>query len=202
MQALKEWRQYCEEAKHTVRMLTDHKNVVPFTTTKKLNCRQLRWNEELANFDINIEYGPRLEGEKPEALTRRSRDLPTPRDAKTTPLNITLLPRGKYWRTAIQLRTTETHQIKEKNSEELENASGEDTQFQEIRKALQMNQKGLQGVALGLCQWRDNLLWYNNRVWIPNEEKIRTEIIRQHHDIPQAGHGGTAKTTPERLCRT
>ena len=56
-------------------------------------------------------------------------------------------------------------------------------------------------MALGLCQWKDNLQWYNNRIWIPNEEKIRTEIIRQHHDIPQASHGGTAKTT-KLLCRT
>ena len=38
-------------------------------------------------------------------------------------------------------------------------------------------------------------------MWVPNVEKIRTEIIRQHHDIPQAGHGGTAKTT-ELLCQT
>ena len=38
-------------------------------------------------------------------------------------------------------------------------------------------------------------------MWLPNKENIRTEIIRQHHDISQAGHGGTAKTT-ELLCRT
>ena len=114
--------------------------------------------------------------------------------------NITLLPRERYWRTAIQLRTTETHQVKGKDAERLAKASREDTQFQEIRKALQTNQKELQGVALGLCQWKNNLLWYNNRIWVPNEEKIRTEIVRQHHDIPQAGHGEIAKTT-ELLCR-
>ena len=188
MQALGELRQYCEGAKHTVKILTDHKNLVPFTTTKELNGRQKRWREELANFDINIEYRPGLEGGKPDALTGRSGDMPTPNDERKTQRTITLLPREKYWRTAIQLRTTETRQIRGKNVEELEKASRGNTWFQEIRKALQTKQKELQGVALGLCQWRDNLLWYNNRVWVPNEEKIRTEIIRQHHDIPQAGH--------------
>ena len=162
MQALREWRQYCEGAKHTVRILTDHKNLVPFTTTKELNGRQVRWNEELANFDIYIEYRPGLEGGKPDALTRWSGDMPTPQDARKTQLNITLLPREKYWRTAIQLRTTETYQIKEKSNKELEKASKESTQFQEIRKALQANQKELQGVAPGSCQWKNNLLWYNN----------------------------------------
>ena len=158
MQALGEWRQYCEGAKHTVKILTNHINLVPFTTTKELNGRQIRWSEELANFDINIEYRPGLEVGKHDALTRRSGDMPTPRDARKTQRNITLLPKEKYWRTAIQLRTTETRQIQGKNAEELEKASRENTQFQEIRKALQTNQKELQGVALGLCQWRDNLL--------------------------------------------
>ena len=111
MQASMEWRQYCEGVKYTVRILTDHKNLVPFTTTKELNGRQVRWSEELANFDINIEYRPGSEGGKPDALTRRSGDMPTPKDVRKTQRNITLLPREKYWRTAIQLRTTETHQI-------------------------------------------------------------------------------------------
>ena len=56
MQELGEWRQYCEGAKHTVKILTNHKNLVPFTTTKELIGRQIRWSEELANFDINMEY--------------------------------------------------------------------------------------------------------------------------------------------------
>ena len=77
--ALREWRQYCEVAKHTVKSLTDHENRVPFTMTKELNGRQIRWSEELVNFDINIEYRPGLEGGKPDALTRRSGDMLTPK---------------------------------------------------------------------------------------------------------------------------
>ena len=42
MQALTEWREYCEGAKYRVRILTDHKNLVPFKTTKELNGRQIR----------------------------------------------------------------------------------------------------------------------------------------------------------------
>ena len=96
MQALREWRQYWEGAKHTVKILTDHKNLVPFTKTKELNGRQIRWSEELANFDIIIEYLPGLEGGKPDAFTRKSGDMPTPKNARKTPRNITLLAREKY----------------------------------------------------------------------------------------------------------
>ena len=56
----------------------------------------------------------------------------TPKDARKTQRNITLLPREKYWKAAIQLRTTETHRIEEKSTKELEKASKENTQFQEI----------------------------------------------------------------------
>jgi len=33
------------------------------------------------------------------------------------------------------------------------------------------------------------------KIWIPNNEGIRTNLIRRHHNIPRVGHGGTAKTT-------
>ena len=132
MQALKEWRQYCEGAKHTVRILTDHKNLVTFTTTKDLNGRQIQWNEELANFNINMKYRPGLEGGSLEALTRRSGNMPTPKDTRKTQRNITLLPREKYWKAVIELRTTETHRIEGKSTQKLEKSSEENTQFQEI----------------------------------------------------------------------
>jgi len=52
----------------------------------------------------------------------------------------------------------------------------------------------MKGVALGLCQWKDEYLWHQGKIWVPKEEGIRTNLIRRHHDMPQAGHRGTAKT--------
>ena len=28
------------------------------------------------------------------------------------------------------------------------------------------------------------------KVYIPNDEKLRAEIIQWHHDVPAVGHGG------------
>ena len=97
MQALKEWRQYCKGAKQRVRILTDYKNLVPFTTRKELNGRQVQWKEELANFNINIKYRLGLQGGKPDALTQKSGDMPTLKEARKTQRNIILLPRERYW---------------------------------------------------------------------------------------------------------
>jgi len=53
----------------------------------------------------------------------------------------------------------------------------------------------MKGIALGLCQWKDGLVWYQGKIWIAKEEGIRTTLIAKHQEPQQAGHGGTAKTT-------
>ncbi|SPC66568.1 uncharacterized protein UHOD_12259 [Ustilago sp. UG-2017b] len=56
--AFKHWRQYLEGAKFQVQVLTDHRSLEYFTTTKQLNRRQARWSELLADFDFIIQYRP------------------------------------------------------------------------------------------------------------------------------------------------
>ena len=45
-------------------------------TTKLLSRRQARWSEFLSRFDFRIVYRPGKASRKPNALTRRSGDLP------------------------------------------------------------------------------------------------------------------------------
>jgi len=67
-----------------IRVLTDHKNLVPFMTTKELNERQSRWMHELSQYNFKIEYRPGNEGGKSEGLTTRGGDLPTAGDKRLT----------------------------------------------------------------------------------------------------------------------
>ena len=46
-----------------------------------------------------------------------------------------------------------------------------------------------------MCQWKDEHLSYGEKIWIPEDEGVRTTIISQCLDSSLAGHGGTAKTT-------
>ena len=68
-------------------------------------------------------------------------------------------------------------------------------QIQKIRKAVERGIKQMKGVALGLCQWKDEHLWYGGRIWIPDDEGLRTTLISQCHENSLVGHGGTAITT-------
>jgi len=41
-------------------------------------------------------------------------------------------------------------------------------------------------------EWRevDGVMYKERKVYIPKDDKLRTEIIRLHHDTPVGGHGG------------
>jgi transposase InsO family protein len=189
VQALKEWRRYAKGSKHRIRILTDHKNLVPFMTTKVLNGRQIRWSQELAQFNFKIEYRPGKQGGKPDALTRREGDIP---DKKEQKFEQQLLPEGTF---ELEELVLDEFQDKDKGLETILQKTKKDEQIQEIKKALQRGDKEMKKVALGLCQWKNEMLWYQGKIWIPEDEGLRTHLIHENHDTTLAGHGGTAKTT-------
>ena len=145
--------------------------------------------EILSQYNIKIEYRPGKEGGKPDALTRREGDLPKNNDERIKQRERILLPKEQFFE-AMELVDFQTDEVRI-----LQEATKQSDEQQMIRKALEEGRKEMKGVALGLCQWKDDLLWYQGKIWIPNEDKLRTDLIKQHHDIPAAGHGGTAKTT-------
>jgi len=119
--------------------------------------------------------------------------MPQEGDERLTQKERILLPKVKYFDTSIQ--EMETTRLEETSYEELCNERRQNEEIQTIRKALERGDREMKRVALGLCQWKDEYLWHQGKIWVPNKEGIRTNLIRPHHDIPQAGNGGTAKTT-------
>jgi len=102
IRAFEEWRPQLEGSRHPIQVLSDHKNLEYFMSTKLLNRRQARWSEFLSGFDFRIVYRPGKAGGKPDVLTRRSGDLPkegderllTNRHAVLKPQNLIDLPKA------------------------------------------------------------------------------------------------------------
>ena len=90
--ALEDWRRYIKGSQQQTKILTDHKNLVPFMTKKRLNERQVRWKQFLSHFDFKIVYRPGKEGGKPDALTRWPGYLPTEDNKRNTQMEQILLP--------------------------------------------------------------------------------------------------------------
>ena len=69
--AFKEWRHYLEGLEFPIEVITDHKNLEYFVTTKLLTRRQACWSEYLSQFNLLVYFCLRKLGVKPDTLTRQ-----------------------------------------------------------------------------------------------------------------------------------
>ena len=69
--ALKEWRHFLQGSIHPFTILTDHKNLEYFMTSKQLTRRQARWSLFLSEFNFNLSYRPGSHNGKADHLSRR-----------------------------------------------------------------------------------------------------------------------------------
>jgi transposase InsO family protein/predicted aspartyl protease len=76
VRSFEEWRPELMQPEEPIKVKSDHRNLQWFMETKQLNSRQARWAELLSQFNFVITYRPGAQGGKPDALTRRSQDLP------------------------------------------------------------------------------------------------------------------------------
>ena len=76
VRCFEEWHPELEGALHPIQVLLDHRNLEYFMSIKLLNRRQTRRAEFLSRFNFKIVSHPGKAGGKPDALTRRSENLP------------------------------------------------------------------------------------------------------------------------------
>ena len=91
VRCFEEWRPELEGVLHPIQVLSDYGNLEYFMSTKLLNRRQTRWAEFLSRFNFKIVYCPGKAGGKPDALTRRSEDLPEGGDERLQHMEQTVL---------------------------------------------------------------------------------------------------------------
>ena len=198
--AFKEWRHYLEGILNTIEVITDHKNLEYFATTKLLTRRQARWSEYLSGFNYNIRYRPGKQGLKPDSLTRRSDVYPQRGEgayALANPQNLqTLFSEGQLITSAratfglaqgiieydVVLRATIL------DSESLRSDIIDALRNDELSKS------HLDSPELPWSTSNSGLLLYNSRVYVPDSNDLRLRILREKHDHPTAGHQGTRKT--------
>ena len=166
---------------------------------KEVSEQQGRWQEFLSQYNFRIMYRPGKEEKKPDALTRRPRDIPTMEDKKTRKRVGILLPKEKYWdipeSEELKIEEIELAEFQEKDEGRIQQAYNKDNEIHAIKRNLEEEVKEMKDVALGLCEWKNEHLWYQGKIWIPNNEELRMSLIHKNHDDPLAGYGGTAKTT-------
>ena len=69
-EAFKIWRYYLEGPAYPIDVVTDHKNLEYFSTTKVLTWRQAQWSKYLSQFNLVIRFRPGHLSTKLDTLTR------------------------------------------------------------------------------------------------------------------------------------
>ncbi|KAG8819677.1 hypothetical protein FRC17_010364 [Serendipita sp. 399] len=197
------WRHYLEGATHVIDVVTDHKNLKYFSTTKMLTRRQARWSEYLSAFNLLIRFRPGKLGAKPDALTRRT-DVYSKRGdsgfANANPQNFKPIfgseqirsnLRATYY-APVALRAATMIDFDELRSDILESLPN-DTLASSVLASLDSPQRKRWTIS------DSGLLLHDQRVYVPDATpargNLRMRVLQLHHDHPTAGHFGQTKTT-------
>ena len=69
--AFQDWRVFLEGSPHHIEVISNHKILEYFLTTKQLNRQQAHWLEFLLAFDFQIKHRPCSLNGRADALSRR-----------------------------------------------------------------------------------------------------------------------------------
>jgi hypothetical protein len=202
------WRHYLQGSGHPVEVITDHKNLLWFTETKMYNRRQARWAEKLSQFDFFIKYRPGIQGSKPDALSRRPDHRPqkgggaykNPNEFQfLKPHQLQNFPLKEAPQMIASLMATtnpepEVHPdlLKDIKQSLLHDEIGEYLQY--LKDPALERPEDLQEYLKPYTISEDGLVLKRGLVYVPNNDHIKLQLLRTHHDSPLAGHHGQEKT--------
>ena len=168
MDSLKEWRHYLHGQRFTV--YTDHISLKYLQTQPKLSRRQIRWSQELADYDYDIFHKPGKENVVADALSRRPDHRPIS----------SLGPQQSLANVIISESTVGADILGE-----IRRAYADDV---DCVSALSDPKNSPYGV-------RDGLLFRpDGRLRLPNNDSIKGTLLYEAHDSVVCGHVGVNKT--------
>ncbi|KAL2891726.1 Retrotransposable element Tf2 155 kDa protein type 1 [Ceratocystis lukuohia] len=194
IRCFEEWRPELEGAPSPVKVITDHRNLEYFMSTKQLNRRQARWFEFLSRFNFHIVYRPGKLGAKPDSLTRRSDDLPKEGDDRLLHQSQTVLKNHNLPDASRQTRLNQI--VLPTNLQELFRTAYDSDPVPRAALAAILNPETsrLPTLTLAECSEREGYLYVRDRLYVPESDALKAELLRLYHDSPVSGHPGRSKT--------
>ncbi|WVZ84540.1 hypothetical protein U9M48_031566 [Paspalum notatum var. saurae] len=180
--ALKIWHHYlygqhCE-------IYTDHKSLKYIFTQNELNMRQRRRLELIKDYDIEIHYHPGKTNVVADALSRKSYAnmalgfmMPHELCEEFERLRLGFLHHTTA--AAFEAEPTLEQEIREHQKD--------DEKLQEIHELLKL------GKAPHFREDEQGILWYKNRICVPNVDRIGKLILSKAHDTAYSIHPGSTK---------
>jgi len=172
VEALTKWRQYLLDTKEPFEVWMDHENLEYFRESHKLNGRQAWWYLKLQDYDFILKHIS-----KADILSRKDQ-VNTKEDNK----DVQLL-KDKLWQ---QRTMAEITMIKRKTTMEEGNI------LKEIKRNTTREKKVVQALKKedGLTWEENGVVYIEGRIYVPNNKKIKKEILKENHNSADVGHPG------------
>ena len=187
------WRTYLEGTSKTVQVLSDHRALEYFMTTKALTARQARWAEILSGYNFLIKYKPDLSN-RADALTRHEQDLDNQIAMKIALCTQTLLGPGQL-DPQILAELTLKPPVLIRNIE-IAKLDLIDDLLQANRMSASL--EGYRDKARShLGPWTleaSGLLKYQDRLVVTKDQNLHTRLIAEAHSQLSTAHPGGSKT--------
>ena len=148
---------------------TDHKSLKYIFTQKELNLRQRRWLELIKDYDMKFHYHPGKANVVADALSRKSHvntlmtgEIPKELAENLRELCLEIVPRGYV--ATLEIQSTLMDRIRKAQKTDKEIAS--------------IKEKMKEGKAKGFHEDEHDTLWFEDRVYVPNDTEIRKLILQ------------------------
>ena len=179
---LEAWRHFLEGATVKFEIWTDHKNLEYFMKAQKLNQRQIQWALYLSRFNFMLKHVPGSKMGKANSLSRRlDQEVGVEKDNK----NETMVK--PKW---LEVKRTEVVEIIVDGVDLLEEVKKLKVKDDEVVKAVEeMKRAGVKMLRDKEQREVDGIMYKEGKVYVPKDDKLRTEIIKLHHNMPVGDHG-------------
>jgi len=152
---------------------------------QKLNRRQAQWALYLSQFNFTLKHVPGTKMGKADGLSKRSDwKVGVDRDNEDQ-----VLIKNNWIRSLgeVVIEGPEVDII-----EKIKKARGKDEEVVRVVEEMKkVNVKELRGEEWTI---EGELVIKEGKIYVPKDMELRAEVIRLHHDVPAAGHGGRWKT--------